>query len=182
MIGHTDDETAAADGLLQPRLADKISKKPRVASMLLLLPCLLVVGWYGSIPSATSNGATNLAVAAGHTAWPKVAYGVSLGGCALLHVEPTQILGCRLTRHAALTCSFVTAGLVMEINPSTKGKDAPLDLRPQWMYDQVEAKSELDFVLDLRQEHGRRCHRPPICDATLQPNRRARQAQASRSP
>ena len=93
--------------------------------MLLLLPCLLVVGWYGSIPSATSNGATNLAVAAGHTAWPKVAYGVSLGGW-----------------------------LVMEINPSTKGKDAPLDLRPQWMYDQVEAKSELDFVLDLRQEHG----------------------------
>jgi len=42
----------------------------------------------------------------------------------------------------------------MEINPSTKGKDAPLDLRPQWMYDQVEAKSELDFVLDLRNEHG----------------------------
>ena len=70
----------------------------------------------------------------------------------------------------------------MEINPSTKGKDAPLDLRPQWMYDQVEAKSELDFVLDLRQEHGRHCHRPPICDATLQPNRRTRQAQASRSP
>lgn len=50
----------------------------------------------------------------------------------------------------------------MEINPSTKGKDAPLDLRPQWMYDQVEAKSELDFVLDLRREHGHR-HRPP-CD------------------
>jgi len=126
MIGHTDDETA--DGLLQPRLVDKIvpSQNPRMASMFLLVPCLLVVGWYGSIPSATSSAATNLlAVAAGHTAWPKVAYGVSLGGW-----------------------------LVMEINPSTKGKDAPLDLRPQWMYDQVEAKSELDFVLDLRREHG----------------------------
>ena len=93
MIGHTDDETAAADGLLQPRLAEKLSKKPRVASMLLLVPCLLVVGWYGSIPSATSSAATNLAVAASHAAWPKVAYGVSLGGCALLHVEPTQTLG-----------------------------------------------------------------------------------------
>ena len=180
MIGHTDDETAAADGLLQPRLAEKLSKKPRVASLLLLVPCLLVVGWYGSISSATSSAATNLAVAAGHAAWPKVAYGVSLGGCALLHVEPTQTLGCRLTPHAGLTRSFVTAGLVMEINPSTKGKDAPLDLRPQWMYDQVEAKSELDFVLDLRREHGRHCHRPP-CNPTPQPNRRTRQAQASRS-
>tara|TARA_B100000795_G_C22441113_1_gene301937 strand:+ start:56 stop:394 length:339 start_codon:yes stop_codon:yes gene_type:complete len=94
MIGHTDDETA--DGLLQPRLVDKIvpSKNPRMASMFLLVPCLLVVGWYGSIPSATSSAATNLlAVAAGHTAWPKVAYGVSLGGCTLPHVEPTQTLG-----------------------------------------------------------------------------------------
>ena len=169
MIGHTDDETAAADGLLQPRLAEKLSKKPRVASMLLLVPCLLVVGWYGSISSATSSAATNLAVAAGHIAWPKVAYGVSLGGCALLHVEPTQTLGCRLTPHAGLTRSFVAAGLVMEINPSTKGKDAPLDLRPQWMYDQVEAKSELDYVLDLRREHGRPRHRPPIATPPLSP-------------
>ena len=54
----------------------------------------------------------------------------------------------------------------MEINPSTKGKDAPLDLRPQWMYDQVEAKSELDFVLDLRNEHGLSSPSPP----SLQPH------------
>ena len=64
----------------------------------------------------------------------------------------------------------MTAGLVMEINPSTKGKDAPLDLRPQWMYDQVEAKSELDFVLDLRREHGRHRHRPPPRPPPLSPN------------
>ena len=63
----------------------------------------------------------------------------------------------------------MAAGLVMEINPSTKGKDAPLDLRPQWMYDQVEAKSELDFVLDLRREHGRHRHRPPIATPPLSP-------------
>ena len=42
----------------------------------------------------------------------------------------------------------------MEINPSTKGADAPLDLRPQWMYDQIEAESELDFVTALRHKHG----------------------------
>lgn len=100
MIGHTDDETA--DGLLQPRLVDKIvpSKNPRMASMFLLVPCLLVVGWYGSIPSTTSSAATNLlAVAAGHTAWPKVAYGVSLGGCTLPHVEHTRTLGRAAASH-----------------------------------------------------------------------------------
>ena len=44
--------------------------------------------------------------------------------------------------------------LVMEINPSSLPKDAPLDLRPQWMYDQLEANSELDFVTALREQHG----------------------------
>ena len=183
MIGHTDDETAV-DGLLQPRLVDTTvpSKNPRLASwMFLLVPCLLVVGWYGSMPSATSSAATKLlAVAAGHTAWPKVAYGVSLGGCTLPHVEFTQTLGV-LPPHAGLTrasASFVTAGLVMEINPSTKGKDAPLDLRPQWMYDQVEAKSELDFVLDLRREHGHR-HRPPLRPSAQAPHATPNQPSSS---
>jgi hypothetical protein len=44
--------------------------------------------------------------------------------------------------------------LVMEINPAVKTKGDPMDLRPSWMYDQIEANSELDFVLKLRKEHG----------------------------
>ena len=44
--------------------------------------------------------------------------------------------------------------LVMEINPSHAGPDAPVDLRPHWMYDQIEAASELDFVRELRRSHG----------------------------
>merc|ERR1712185_840992 len=42
----------------------------------------------------------------------------------------------------------------MEINPSTRGPTSPMDMRPQWMYDQIEGNSELDFVSALRREHG----------------------------
>lgn len=74
----------------------------------------------------------------------------------------------------------------MEINPSTKGKDAPLDLRPQWMYDQVEAKSELDFVLDLRREHGRHCGTPTlsptVAHAKPKPHAHPDPGQATHSP
>ena len=42
----------------------------------------------------------------------------------------------------------------MEINPAVKKAEDPMDLRPLWMYDQIEANSELDFVLKLRKEHG----------------------------
>ena len=182
MIGHTDDETAAADGLLQPRLAEKLSKKPRVASMLLLVPCLLVVGWYGSIPSATSSAATNLAVAAGHAAWPKVAYGVSLGGCALLHVEPTQTLGCRLTPHAASRHPLVRGRRARDGDqPVDEGQGraarpaAPVDVRP--------GRGEERARLCARPAPRARSASPPPahCDTTPQPNRRTRQAQASRS-
>jgi len=41
--------------------------------------------------------------------------------------------------------------LVMEINPAKRGPDSPMDLRPQWMYDQIQANSELDFVTLLRE-------------------------------
>ena len=44
--------------------------------------------------------------------------------------------------------------LVMEINPSKRDADSPMDLRPFWMYDQIEANSELDFVAALRKEKG----------------------------
>ena len=44
--------------------------------------------------------------------------------------------------------------LVMEINPTTRGPDDPIDLRPQWMYDQFEARSELDFITALRKDKG----------------------------
>lgn len=40
--------------------------------------------------------------------------------------------------------------LVMEINPSKKPIGSSDDLRPQWMYDQIEAYAELDFVMQLR--------------------------------
>lgn len=44
--------------------------------------------------------------------------------------------------------------LVMEINPSKRKTDSPMDLRPGWMYDQIEASSELDFITELRKEKG----------------------------
>ena len=40
--------------------------------------------------------------------------------------------------------------LVMEINPSSRGPGSPLDVRPRWMFDQLQAASELDFVASLR--------------------------------
>ena len=44
--------------------------------------------------------------------------------------------------------------LVMEINPSVRGPTSALDMRPKWMFDQIEAESELDFVTKLRKEKG----------------------------
>ena len=44
--------------------------------------------------------------------------------------------------------------LVMEINPSRMGPTASPDARPGWMFDQVEAESELDFVIQLRAAGG----------------------------
>ena len=92
MIGHDD---GPADSLLHPRqrILGKLdgllpSKNPRMASLFLLVPCLLLVVIYNSRPLASSWA--TLAVAAGHAAWPERAYGVSLGGCTLPHVEPNQ--------------------------------------------------------------------------------------------
>ena len=44
--------------------------------------------------------------------------------------------------------------LVMEINPFVRHDGDALDMRPSWMFDQIEARSELDFVTALRSEHG----------------------------
>ena len=44
--------------------------------------------------------------------------------------------------------------LVMEINPSKIGPSASPDARPGWMFDQVQAASELDFVIHLRASGG----------------------------
>lgn len=41
----------------------------------------------------------------------------------------------------------------MEINPTQADGIHP-DMRPSWMFDQIAARSELDFVSDLRSEHG----------------------------
>ena len=42
--------------------------------------------------------------------------------------------------------------LVMEINPSVRLSTSSSDVRPQWMFDQLSAASELDFVTTLRAE------------------------------
>ena len=49
----------------------------------------------------------------------------------------------------------VTLGgwLVMEINPAKADGIHP-DMRPHWMFDEIAARSELDFVSELRSEHG----------------------------
>ena len=44
--------------------------------------------------------------------------------------------------------------LVMEINPSTRTTVSPMDLRPSWMFDQIAASSELDFITELREKSG----------------------------
>ena len=43
--------------------------------------------------------------------------------------------------------------LVMEINPTTVDGIHP-DMRPSWMFDQITARSELDFVTELRESKG----------------------------
>ena len=40
--------------------------------------------------------------------------------------------------------------LLMEINPSVKTASSGPDVRPSWMFDQIEAAAELDFVTGLR--------------------------------
>ena len=44
--------------------------------------------------------------------------------------------------------------LLMEINPARREYTSPMDLRPQWMFDQVFASSELDFITALRKDKG----------------------------
>ena len=45
--------------------------------------------------------------------------------------------------------------LVMEINPSkVSSASSSADVRPSWMFDQIEADSELDFVIQMRRARG----------------------------
>ncbi|EOD08062.1 hypothetical protein EMIHUDRAFT_446395 [Emiliania huxleyi CCMP1516] len=44
--------------------------------------------------------------------------------------------------------------LVIEINPARRSSVSSPDVRPQWMFDEVEAASELDFVTTLRSSRG----------------------------
>ena len=46
---------------------------------------------------------------------------------------------------------------MLEINPSARDEGSSPDVRPQWMFDQIEAKSELDFVTRLRADKGAVC-------------------------
>ena len=43
--------------------------------------------------------------------------------------------------------------LVMEINPFQRTITSSPDVRPSWMFDQIEAPAELDFVMELRASH-----------------------------
>ena len=52
--------------------------------------------------------------------------------------------------------------LLMEINPSKRDATSPMDLRPGWMFDQIEEHSELDFVTTLRKEHGEQFAPPEL--------------------
>ena len=43
----------------------------------------------------------------------------------------------------------------MEINPSQRSSSsASADVRPSWMFDQIESDSELDFVIQMRRDRG----------------------------
>ena len=94
------------------------------AASLLVLAPMALTMWSTAAPPLLPEAAGAGAFVAA-TAQPTQWHGVSLGGW-----------------------------LVMEINPAVKKAGSPVDLRPSWMYDQIEANSELDFVLKLRDEHG----------------------------
>ena len=68
---------------------------------------------------------------------------------------PSVLMGAMPTGGGSMWHGVSLGGwLVMEINPQKRGPDSPMDLRPSWMYDQIFANSELDFVTDLRSEGG----------------------------
>ena len=91
----------------------------------------------------------HLAVVAASGAAVVVLFVVSISG-KFAGIAPTTALSTKSYMHGVSLGGW----LVMEINPQTRGPDSPMDLRPKWMYDQIFASSELDFVLDLRKEHG----------------------------
>ena len=134
MIGHCDDsaieslsqQMALVEGnLLRPRRRlFGCSSLARPLTASVLLLAPCLLFVAIHSPRVPIGAATAVATTA-HATWPERAYGVSLGGW-----------------------------LVMEINPSKRNADSPIDLRPQWMYDQFEGASELDFVTALRREHG----------------------------
>ena len=77
-----------------------------------------------------------------------------IGGSLLLrfdhvpHVEPSMTLKLAPVNY----WHGVSLGgwLLMEINPSERNPSSSPDVRPRWMYDQIEADSEIDFVHGLR--------------------------------
>ena len=99
-------------------------QKVAAASLLVLAPTALTM-WSTTAPTVLPEAAGAGAFVSAATTQSTQWHGVSLGGW-----------------------------LVMEINPAAKKEGDPMDLRPSWMYDEIEANSELDFVLKLRKEHG----------------------------
>ena len=99
-------------------------QKVAAASLLVLAPMALTM-WSTTAPAVLPEAAGAGSFVSAATTQSTQWHGVSLGGW-----------------------------LVMEINPAAKKEGDPMDLRPSWMYDEIEANSELDFVLKLRKEHG----------------------------
>ena len=108
------------------------------------------VYWLRTVPTWQKVAAASLLVLApmALTMWstaapPLLPEAAGAGAFVATTAQPTQWHGVSLG-----------GWLVMEINPAVKKAGSPVDLRPSWMYDQIEANSELDFVLKLRDEHG----------------------------
>ena len=135
MIGHDDPVPAATEyGLLQPsepahvKLVDHAKAyKAQIATAALALVGFCAVATTLWTPSFGPSHQTTLvsSTMSLSESTPAQWRGVSLGGW-----------------------------LLMEINPSKRDATSPMDLRPSWMFDQIEEHSELDFVTKLRKENG----------------------------
>ena len=72
--------------------------------------------------------------------------------------DPGTVLAATSTQHGGslpyLHGVSLGGWLLLEINPSARDEGSSPDVRPQWMFDQIEAKSELDFVTRLRADKG----------------------------
>ena len=125
MIGHDVVEEDTSYGLLDGNNLKSKSKARTAASLALVGLCGLALFTARSLLPSGEAATAPLATPTLSKASDAQWRGVSLGGW-----------------------------LLMEINPSKRDATSPMDLRPGWMFDQIEEHSELDFVTALRKEKG----------------------------